>query len=102
MQQGIQSVGKNRVFIGSGSHGPGAARMGFGSVKTLTRDDMEAILREVPLIREAAPVVVNRAQVVYGNQNWSTGITGTTPNYFEIRNWPVQGGSGFRPEGVAS
>jgi len=102
VQQGIQSMGTNAVFIGSGSHRPGAARMGFGSVKTLTLDDRDAILREVPLIREAAPVVANRAQVVYGNQNWSTGITGTTPNYFAIRNWPVQAGSVFSQDEVDS
>jgi len=102
VQQGIQSMGTNAVFIGSGSNRPGGTRMGFGSVKTLTLDDMQAILREVPLIREAAPVVVNRGQVVYGNQNWSTGITGTMPNYFEIRNWPVQAGSVFSQDEVDS
>ena len=102
VQQGIQSMGTNAVFIGSGSNRPGGARMGYGAVKTLTLDDMEAVLREVPLIREAAPVVANRVQVVYGNQNWSTGITGTTPNYFTIRNWPVQAGSVFSQDEVDS
>ena len=102
VQQGIQSMGTNAVFIGAGSNRPGGTRMGFGAVKTLTLDDMGAILREVPLIREAAPMVMNRAQVVYGNQNWSTGIAGTTPNYFEIRSWPVQAGSVFSQDEVDS
>lgn len=102
VQQGIQSMGTNAVFIGAGSSRPGGMRMGFMAVKTLTLDDMKAILREVPMIRTAAPVVTSRAQVVYQNQNWSTGINGTAPNYFEIRNWPVQAGSVFSDDEVES
>src|SRR5713226_5206107 len=102
VQQGIQSMGTNAVFIAAGSGRPGGARMGFWDVKTLTIDDLDAVVREVPLIREAAPAVVGRAQVVYQNQNWNTGITGTTPNYFRIRSWPVQAGSIFGQDEVDS
>ena len=42
----------------------------------------------------------SRQQVVYGNQNWNTTVTGTTPNYFDIRTWPVQAGSVFSDEEV--
>ncbi|MBZ5528898.1 MAG: ABC transporter permease [Acidobacteriia bacterium] len=100
VQQGIQSMGTNAVFISAGSGRPGGARMGFWAVKSLTLDDLQAILREVPLVREAAPAVVSRSQVVYQNQNWNTGVLGTTPNYFEIRAWPVQAGSVFSQEEV--
>ena len=102
VQQGIQSMGTNAVFIAAGSGRPGGARLGSWAVKTLTIDDMNAILREVPLVREAAPAVVSRVQVVYQNQNWNTGITGTTPNYFRIRSWPVQAGSIFGQDEVDS
>ncbi len=102
VQQGIQSMGTNAVFIAAGSSRPGGARMGFWAVKTLTIDDMNAIVREVPLIREAAPAVISRVQVVYQNQNWYTTIQGTTPNYFSIRNWPVQAGSVFGDDEVDS
>ncbi len=102
VQQGIQSMGTNAVFIAAGSGRPGGARLGSWAVKTLTIDDMNAILREVPLIHEAAPAVVSRVQVVYQNQNWNTGITGTTPNYFRIRSWPVQAGSIFGQDEVDS
>ncbi len=102
VQQGIQSMGTNAVFIAAGSNRPGGARLGSWAVKTLTLDDMNAVLREVPLIREAAPAVVGRVQVVYQNQNWNTGITGTAPNYFVIRSWPVPAGSVFGQEEVDS
>ena len=100
VQQGIQAMGTNVVFIAAGSGRPGGIRMGYGGVKTLTIDDMNAILREIPLIKEAAPSVNSRRQVVYGNQNWSTSVTGTTPNFFEIRNWSIQEGSIFSDEEV--
>ncbi len=100
IQEGIQSMGTNVVFIGAGSIRSGAMRMGFGAVKSLTMDDLRAILREVPLIKEAAPSVNTRAQVVFGNLNWNTSIQGTTPNYFQIRKWGVQAGSVFSEEEV--
>ena len=102
VQQGIQSMGTNAVFISAGSNRPGGTRLGFWAVKTLTTDDMNAILREVPLIREAAPAVISRVQIVFGNQNWYTTIQGTTPNYFSIRSWPVQSGTVFGQEEVDS
>ncbi len=100
VQQGIQAMGTNVVFIAAGSGRPGGVRVGYGGVKTLTIDDMNAILREIPLIKEAAPSVNSRKQVVYGNQNWSTSVTGTSPNFFEIRNWSIQAGSVFSDEEV--
>ena len=100
VQQGIQAMGTNAVFISAGSNRAGGVRQGYGGVKTLTVDDMNAILREIPLIKQAAPSLSSRQQVVYGNQNWNTSITGTTPNYFDIRTWPVQAGSVFSDEEV--
>src|SRR6202790_1624186 len=100
VQQGIQAMGTNAVFISAGSNRAGGVRQGYGGVKTLTVDDMNAILKEIPLIAQAAPALSSRQQVVYGNQNWNTGITGTTPNYFDIRTWPVQAGSVFSDEEV--
>jgi len=100
VQQGIQAMGTNAVFIAAGSNRAGGVRQGYGGVKTLTEDDLKAIITEIPLIKEAAPALQSRQQVVYGNQNWNTSITGTTSNYFEIRTWPVQAGSVFSDEEV--
>jgi putative ABC transport system permease protein len=100
VQQGIAAMGTNAVFIAAGSNRAGGVRQGYGGVKTLTVDDMNAILREIPLIKQAAPSLSNSQQVVYGNQNWNTRVTGTTPNYFDIRTWPVQSGSVFSDEEV--
>jgi putative ABC transport system permease protein len=100
VQQGIAAMGTNAVFIAAGSNRAGGVRQGYGGVKTLTIDDMNAILQGIPLIKQAAPSLSNRQQVVYGNQNWNTQVTGTAPAYFDIRSWPVQSGSVFSDEEV--
>jgi len=99
-QEQIQSFGTNTVFVVSGSVNRGGMRMGASQTKSLTVDDLQAILREVPLIRSGAPGVGAGGQVVYGNLNWNTRILGTTPEYFEVRNWPVQAGTLFSDEDV--
>jgi putative ABC transport system permease protein len=38
--------------------------------------------------------------VVYGNENWATQITGTEPEYFEVRNWPFASGTSFSLDDV--
>ena len=101
VQQGIAAMGTNAVFIAAGSNRAGGVRQGYGGVKTLTVDDMNAILQQIPLIKQAAPSLSNRQQVVYGNQNWNTQVTGTSPNYFDIRSWPVQSGSIFSDDEVS-
>ncbi len=101
VQQGIAAMGTNAVFIAAGSNRAGGVRQGYGGVKTLTVDDMNAILQQIPLIKQAAPSLSNRQQVVFGNQNWNTTVTGTSPNYFDIRSWPVQSGSVFSDDEVS-
>ena len=58
VQQGIQAMGTNAVFISAGSNRAGGVRQGYGGVKTLTVDDMNAILQEIPLIKQAAPALI--------------------------------------------
>jgi putative ABC transport system permease protein len=91
----IASMGSNLLVVQSGSSTSGGLRMGSGSLPTLTVDDAEAILAEVPSVKYVAPNLSGVAQVVYGNQNWSTSITGTVPDLLEIRNWPVDSGRSF-------
>jgi putative ABC transport system permease protein len=96
----IASMGSNLLIVQSGSSTSGGIRMGSGTVPTLTVDDAEAILTEVPSVRYAAPTLPGVAQVIYGNQNWSTSIIGTTPEMLDIRDWPVDAGRPFTRQDV--
>jgi putative ABC transport system permease protein len=42
-----------------------------------------------------APSASQGMTVVYGNQNWSTNVTGTDNEFFKVRNWPVTEGREF-------
>ena len=99
-QQQIAAMGSNLIAVNSGGRNVGGMRTGAGATKTLVLDDMLAIQREVPGVAAAAPVNQTTAQVVYEGNNWSTSVTGTEPQYFEIRNWPIQQGASFEANDV--
>ena len=96
----IASMGSNLIMIMSGSSTSGGMRFGAGTVPTLTADDAKAIQTEIPGVKYTAPSINGVAQVVYGNQNWSTIIIGTTPEVIDIRDWPVASGRPFTQQDV--
>lgn len=98
----IASMGSNLLMVLPGATTSGGARMGAGSQMTLSTSDAEAILKECPAVLHVAPVLGGVAQVIYGNQNWSTGVTGTTPAMLEVRDWPLSEGRPFAEEDVRS
>jgi putative ABC transport system permease protein len=100
MQDQIQAMGSNLLFVGSGTVTRGGMHLGWGATKTLVYSDMAAILRECPGIRAAAPGTSASAQVVFGNDNWATRLNGTEPQYFDVREWPLQEGSAFTQNDV--
>jgi putative ABC transport system permease protein len=100
VQDQIASMGTNLLYISSGSVNKGGVRLGGGATKTLVYDDMKAILQETPSIAQAAPGAGASAQVVADNQNWYTRVTGTEPQYFDIRNWPFARGGSFTQDDV--
>ncbi|HEV2022398.1 MAG TPA: ABC transporter permease [Terriglobales bacterium] len=100
VQAQIAAMGSNLLFVGSGTVNRGGLRMGSGATKTLVYQDLVSILRECPAVVAAAPGAGSSAQVVFGNDNWSTRLTGTEPQYFDIRNWPVANGSVFSQSDV--
>ncbi|MBC6949359.1 ABC transporter permease, partial [candidate division KSB1 bacterium] len=71
------------------------------SVK-LTRKDVDAVLEECEESEAVVPELSRSAQVKYGNRNWNTRITGTTPNYGEVRNVKAVAGRYFTAQEEAS
>jgi putative ABC transport system permease protein len=100
VEEQIRSLGSNLLLILSGTTTSGGVRMGFGSNLTISEDDAAAITRELPEAL-AAPALRGTAQLVWGNQNWSTVIFGVTPDYFEVRQWSFAGGGPFDATDIA-
>jgi putative ABC transport system permease protein len=91
----MKSLGSNIMLVLPGTQTAGGARMGAQTGQNLTEEDATAIAREVPEVQVAAPSNRATAQLVAGNANWSTSVTGTTNDYFEARDWPLAEGRQF-------
>jgi putative ABC transport system permease protein len=102
VEQQIASLGENVILIFSGSVTSSGIRTGWGSAGTLKIEDAEAIRREVAGVISVSEEVISTSQVSAGNQNWFTRIYGESPEYFEIRKWPLSDGASFTPQDVRS
>jgi ABC-type antimicrobial peptide transport system permease subunit len=88
LKKSIASMGANVLVIRPGTASSSGVSYGAGTSTTLTPEDCQAILRECPAIRNGAPMVRTRAQVVYANRNWvPNAIYGTTPAYLDVQDW---------------
>jgi putative ABC transport system permease protein len=95
VQAEIASLGTNVLIIVPGATTVGGVRGGLGSVSTLTVDDAEDIEKKITSVTTA--IYGNRSvlQVIHENKNWSTVVLGTTPEFTDIRSWPVAQGNFF-------
>ena len=92
IQNTVAKMGADNVIVFPGTVATWGVSQGMGSVITLTPEDCESILRECTAVRGACPLIRARAQLVYGNRNWSPQqVLGTTPDYLEVRDWTQMG-----------
>src|SRR6476659_243868 len=97
----VKAAGTNLITVMAGNFTQGGVRQGGGMSTTLTPEDAEA-LRQLPGVQYLAAAVNSRAQLVAGNQNWSSQIQGTDVELPLIRNWPTKYGSFFTSQDVQS
>jgi ABC-type antimicrobial peptide transport system permease subunit len=96
IRNSIATMGANVLLVLPGTAASGGISFGSGTVMTMTPDDCEALIRDAPALRNAAPVVRARTQVIYGNRNWvPSSMFGTTMAFLEIRDWALAEGEAF-------
>ncbi len=100
VEAAFSAMGTNLLIVLPGSTTAGGSFGGFGTMPTLTWDDLAAIRNEVPTVKGAAPSMRSNQSLVSGEMNWTTGVTGTTPEYFEIRSWAISSGAAFTQSDV--
>jgi putative ABC transport system permease protein len=92
VQQQIASMGSNLLMMSPGKRlGPGQAT---GSIP-FKENDAEAIAREISLVAAVAPVSSQSIMAIFGNQNWTTQVTGTDNQYFKVTNRSMGTGRQF-------
>ncbi|MBU4389573.1 MAG: ABC transporter permease [Proteobacteria bacterium] len=90
----IGKLGTNLLQVrpGQDRHGPG----GTHSIGDMFKaKDAEAIAQEIFGLSAVAPIASQTIQSIYGNENWSTTVTGSTNAYLKVSNWLLESGRQF-------
>jgi putative ABC transport system permease protein len=101
VQQTISTMGSNLFIVLSGSFTASGVRSGSAGAPSLNVADGEAIA-ELDGVSNVAPTHQGTRQLVYGSQNWSSQVVGTTPAYLEARAWNIVNGAAFGDSDVRS
>src|SRR5436190_6500999 len=102
IQDQLSSMGSNMITVRPNSNqaAGGAARLDASTVQSLTVDDIKAIQSQAQYINAVSPAVQGRGQAINGALNWPTTMQGVSPNFLDIRNWPLKEGVVFGNEDV--
>ncbi|MBU1626162.1 ABC transporter permease, partial [bacterium] len=89
----ISKLGSNMLMIRPGQHhGPGG---GPSDAKPFELKDIKLIESVIGNLRGVAPTSAKTLTAVFGNENWVTNVTGTTNEYFIVRDWKIDIGREF-------
>ena len=102
VEERIQSLGSNLLFVSPGSSRSGPVAMAAGSRINLTRKDIDALLAQCEDVIDAVPEFSRSSQVKYGNRNTNTRNTGVTTKYGEVRNVAAVAGRYFTAQEEAA
>ncbi|MGE0323152.1 MAG: ABC transporter permease [Polyangiaceae bacterium] len=85
----ISALGDNMLIVS-----PGFSRRGppSGGSKSFDEADVKAIQKQISGIAAMAPAANRSATVVYGNNNYTTQVTGTTEGFFQTRGYKIAEG----------
>ena len=101
VERSISRLGTNMLTISPGSSRSGRSQGGAGTASPLSEDDIDAIRERVPGVAAVTGSLSMNAPVIYGNQNWTTSVTGTSDSFPFVRDWEVAEGRYFTREEVA-
>jgi macrolide transport system ATP-binding/permease protein len=102
VEKQIRAMGDNMLLVFSGQVFSGGMFRGFGSSGTLSIEDCEAIQREVIGVLAVSPELRSTERYTAGGNNWFGSVRGASPEYFQIRDWPLSAGTVFDHEDVGA
>jgi len=96
----LAALGKGLVYISAGSRNISGARTGSHAAITLTAEDAEAIVAELPRIQSCALQSDTSVSVVSPNGNWTTRARGISVSYLDTWRWRIVEGAAFTDRDV--
>jgi putative ABC transport system permease protein len=99
-EETLLNLGDNFVQVEAGGRAPNGVRTGSHNTTSLTLEDAEAMLREIPQLKAVTPNIDGSVQLIYAERNWRTRWRGVSPDYLDIKRWPVALGAPFTDEDV--
>ncbi len=98
----ISEMGSNMIMIHPGNMQRGGVRQSSDDKQTLKVADYEALRDRTAYLKAVSPVVQSSGQMVAGNNNWPSSISGVTPEYMDIRKLSVEDGEMFNEADIKS
>jgi putative ABC transport system permease protein len=102
IQDQLSSMGSNMITIRPNSNVTAGVRLDATNVQTLTINDVKAIQKQAQYIDGVSPAASTKGQIINGSLNWSTSMQGVSPDYLDIRNWPLKDGVVFSATDVTT
>lgn len=104
IEESIQSIGSNLIIVMPGAQrGPGfQISSGRGTSKTLTKEDADAIEKEIAFVKAVAPEVSGRYQITSKGKNTNTSVLGATASYPDVRNVEIEEGYFITDQNIKS
>jgi len=103
IQKNIAEMGSNMIMINPGAdRGPGGARMSADDMQTLTLNDYNTIVDQSKYLAAVSPNVSSGGQIIFGNNNYQSSVTGVSQGYLTIRQLSVESGDMFTDADIKS
>ena len=95
IQAQISEMGSNIIMIHPGGERRGGVRMDPSEMQTLKLTDYEALCNETNFLSAVSPNVSSSGQLIAGNNNYPSSISGVGTEYLDIRQLSIEQGEMF-------
>ena len=102
IRQQIEALGTNVVMVMPARPDFHGVSGGAGSRPRLTLADADAVEAEATQLAAVSAIVNSQQQVIGGQGNWNTSVTGVAPTYLDIKAWKLERGEFFTDRDVKS
>jgi putative ABC transport system permease protein len=102
IRQQIEALGTNVLMVMPARRSFRGVSGGAGSRPRITLDDADALASQATQLSAVSAIVNSQQQVIGGQGNWNTRVTGVSPQYLDIKAWNLARGEFFIDRDVKS